>query len=339
MRREMKRTVLLFGILAVLGACKQTAEQSENVVDSETIHVDSTENNAQENNIVTDFNIENIPVSTADIGDFPFFTLPEGLKSMNKPFEQKFDVCFFPVNGVMTPFEGRLYKIFVTNEKGEEYSKRYFEKSMEDYLTSVGAVKVFDGEITKEEYDRYHKQDPNKGDDGDIGYAGENIKFYVIRTPNKGNVYVQFSSNNSSGKLNVLQEEAFVQTIKKVTADEIVKDLTEKGKSILYINFDVDQSKITPEGNQVVTQIGEALQKDKNLKISIEGHTDNSGDAAHNKKLSNDRANAVLTSLMAQGIDKTRMSAKGFGAENPLVANDSEENKAKNRRVELVRVK
>src|SRR5690606_40443321 len=68
----------------------------------------------------------------SNIGDFPFFTLPEGLKSMNKPFERKFDVCFFPINGIMTPKEGKLYKIFVTNNPGEEYSKHYFEKSMED---------------------------------------------------------------------------------------------------------------------------------------------------------------------------------------------------------------
>lgn len=54
----------------------------------------------------------------------------------------------------MIPFEGKLYKVNVTSDRGEEYSQRYFEKSM-DYFLSVGAVKVFDGEITKEEYNRY----------------------------------------------------------------------------------------------------------------------------------------------------------------------------------------
>lgn len=238
----------------------------------------------------------------------------------------------------MTPFEGKLYKIFVTNERGEEYSQRYFEKSMEDYLNSVGAVKVFDGAITRKEYDRYHKQDPNKGNDGDIGYFDEQIKFYVIRSKEKGNIYVQYSSDNASGKLNVLQEDAFKQTITKVTADDITKDLLEKGKSILYINFDIDKSNVTKEGKEVVTQISEALQKDKNLKISIEGHTDNTGNAAHNKKLSDARANSVMNVLITEGIDKARLSAIGFGSEKPLVTNDSNENKAKNRRVELVKV-
>jgi outer membrane protein OmpA-like peptidoglycan-associated protein len=88
----------------------------------------------------------------------------------------------------------------------------------------------------------------------------------------------------------------------------------------------------------VVTQIAEALKKDNSLQISIEGHTDNSGNAEHNKKLSDARANSVLNALVTDGIDKARLTAKGFGAEKPLAANDSEENKAKNRRVELVKV-
>ena len=336
---KMNKLAIIIGVSALIISCNQSNKQQENnatkavetSIETDDVKTDNREKTAN-------FNIENIAFTTADIGDFPFIKLPEGLISMNKPLERKFDVCFFPIEGIMTPIEGRMYKIFVTNERGEEYSQRYFEKSMENYLLSIGAVKVFDGEITEEEYARYHKQDPNKGNDGDIGYTGENIKFYVIRSKDKGNIYIQFSSNNARGKLNVLQEEAFQQTITKVTADDIVKDLAEKGKSILHINFDVDKSNITTEGNEVVTQIAEALQNDKSLKISIEGHTDNTGDASHNKKLSNERANAVMNKLIANGIEKIRLTAKGYGAEKHLVTNNSEENKAKNRRVELVKI-
>lgn len=334
----MNKAIVILGLSALVISCNQSSKQQEKTEDTTENIVQGSEIKKEETKFSSEFNIEDIPFSTADIGNFPFINLPKGLRSMNKPLEKKFDVCFFPINGVMTPFEGKLYKIFVTNDRGEEYSQRYFEKSMEDYLLSVGAVKIFDDEITREEYVRYNKKDPNKGNDGDIGYTGENIKFYIIRSKNKGNIYIQFTSNNTSGKLNVLQEEAFKQTITKVTADNISKDLTEKGKSILYINFDVDKSNITTEGKEVITQIAEALQHDKSLKISIEGHTDNTGDASHNKKLSNDRANAVMNTLIANGINKTRLTAKGFGAEKPLVANGSEENKAKNRRVELVKV-
>lgn len=329
----LKRTVLLFMGSVLILSCNKTVKEENNETSVQEIEKqDETQASS------TSFNIEDIPYSTADLGDFPFFKLPKGLKEMNKPLLRNFDVCFFPIDGIMKPFEGKLYKINVNAERGEEFSQRYFEKSMEDYLASVGAVKVFDGEITREAYDQYEKEDPNKGGEGDIGYFNEPIKFYVIRSKEKGNIYVQYSADNASGKLNVLQEEAFKQTMTKVTADDIVKDLSEKGKSILYINFDVDKSNVTKEGQEVVNQIATALKKDSALKIAIEGHTDNTGDAAHNKKLSSDRANSVMNNLVANGIDKARLTAKGFGAEKPLVANDTDDNKAKNRRVELVKV-
>lgn len=330
----MKRIILLLTLASMIISCNQSSKENKNsepTTEALTVNRDSTAG------ITKNFQIEDIPFTTADLGDFPFFTLPAGLEANRSALQKNFDVCFFPINGVMTPFEGKLYKANIMAQPGEEYSQRYFEKSMEDYLNSIGAVKVFDGEITREEYDRYNKQDPNKGADGDMGYVDEQIKFYVIRSKEKGNIYVQYTSNNAGGKLNILQEEAFKQTITKVTADKIVQDLAEKGKSILYINFDVDKSIISPDGKEIVNEIAAALDKDKTLKISIEGHTDNTGDATHNKNLSNDRATAVMNALATKGIDKSRLSAKGFGAEKPLVSNDSEENKAKNRRVELVK--
>lgn len=333
----MRKAILLFALATMVFSCNQKPKENQDAEVSNE-QAEQTSSKEETSKPAESFKIENIPYSDSNLGNFPFFTLPKGLKAQNKPLQKNFDVCFFPINGIMSPIEGKLYKVNVSAEQGEEFSQRYFEKSIEEYLLSMGAVKIFDGKITQDEYDRYNKQDPNKGGEGDIGYTDEQIKFYVIRTKNEGNIYIQFSANNASGKLNILQEEALKQTITKVTSDEIVKDLTEKGKSILYINFDLNKSNITNDGKEVVKQISEALKKDPTLKISIEGHTDNTGNAAHNKKLSNDRANAVMNILETLGINKSRLSAKGFGAERPLVANDNEDNKAKNRRVELVKV-
>ena len=335
----MKRIVVVCAIAGFLVSCTKKGNDS-NTPESNTPAVEQT----QEEQVSTDakeavFDIEQIAVSSADIGDFPYFTLPKGLRPLNKPLQREFDVCFFPVEGVMMPFEGKLYKINIDSEPGEQFSQRFFEKSMEDYLTGIGAVKVFDGSITSEEYERYNKQDPNKGDEGDIGYAGQHIYFYVIRSATQGNVYIQYTANNAAATLNVLQEAGFQQTITKVKAADIAKDLTTQGKSVLYINFDVDKATMNKEGLAVVSEIAEALESEKSLNISIEGHTDNTGEAQHNKKLSTQRANAVQEALVQQGIAASRLTSTGFGAEKPLVGNTSEENKAKNRRVELVRVK
>lgn len=333
----MKKISLLMAIALIFFSCDKKVKENQ---DNKTSESQTTEEVQKKENVSAGkINIEDIPYSNSDLGEFPFFTLPKGLVNQNKPLQKNFDVCFFPVNGIMTPFEGKLYKTNVVSAENEEFSKMYFEKSLEDYLSSIGAVKVYDGEITESEYNRYQKQDPNKGNEGDMGYADEQIKFYVIRTKDKGNIYIQFSANSASGKLNILQEANLKQTIQKITADEIVKDLSEKGKSILYINFEVNKADLTEDESKTINEIFLALKKDPSLNISIEGHTDNTGDAQKNKKLSLDRANSVMNALVSKGINKSKLTAKGFGSEHPLVSNDSEENKAKNRRVELVKVK
>lgn len=331
----MKKTTLILACSCLIIACGE----KKNNVQTQDIPMEQQSNSTDKlEQTPTKFNIEDIKFSQADLGTFPFFTLPKGLQELNKPLQKNFDVCYFPIDGIITPIEGKLFKTNVTAVPGEEFSQRYFEKSIEDYLVSIGGVKVFNGEITQEQYNSYHKQDPNKGADGDIGYPGEIIQVFVIRSEQQGNIYVQYTANNAGGKLNIVQQEALQQTITKITADEIAKDLIEKGKSILYINFDIDKSTITEEGQKIVAEIATALSKDLTLRISIEGHTDNTGDGIYNKKLSTDRANAVMNSLINYKVDKARLLAKGFGAEHPLVANDSESNKAKNRRVELVRI-
>ncbi|RXK86098.1 OmpA family protein [Filimonas effusa] len=331
-------TTTLLASAVLLLACNNTRKQEQDKTQQDTSVIQGADTSQPISKNPT-FDIESIAITNSDIGTFPYFTLPKGLKAVNKPLQKDFDVCFFPVNGVMTPVEGKLYKINVDAEQGQQFSQRYYEKSIEDYLQSVGAVKVFDGTIGQQEYERYNKQDPNKGDEGDMGYADEQIKFYIIRTKDQGNVYIQFSANNFAGKLNILQEAALKQTITKVTAESIARELNEKGKSILYINFDTDKSSLTTEGKEVVQQISAALKKEGSMMIKIEGHTDNTGDAAHNKKLSGERANAVMNALITDGVSKSRLKAEGFGAERPLVANDSETNKAKNRRVELIKIK
>lgn len=335
----MKKNALLLASTVLFLACNNSPKEGESQqLDSASTTVTDSSNETSDSSATTPFDITRLPLSTADIGDFPFINLPQGLEEMNKPMVRNYDVCFFPVDGKMTPFEGKLYKTFVSPKRGEDFSQHYFEKSMANYLESVGAVKIFDSEITRAEFDRYNKQDANKGGEGDMGYPGNQIKFWAIRSADQGNIYIQYTANNAGGTLNVLQEAGFETTITKITADQIAEELTQKGKAILYINFDSNKADLTAEGKEVVQEIAAALKKENSLNISIEGHTDNSGNAAHNKTLSEQRANAVLQALTKDGIEQNRLKSAGFGAEKPLLANDSEENKAKNRRVELVKI-
>lgn len=193
----MKKLLFLLTLSTIVISCNKTPEDHLNKKEKQI------DNTSSENKI----DIAKIPYSIADLGNFPFLILPKGLKEMNKPLKNDYDKCFFPVNGKMTAVEGKLYKANISAEDGKEFSQHYFEKSLSDYLISLDAVKVFEGEITQQEYDRYNKLDTNKGEEGDMGYPGETIRFYVIRSKEKGNIYIQYTANNAAGKINILQSE------------------------------------------------------------------------------------------------------------------------------------
>ena len=101
------------------------------------------------------------------------------------------------------------------------------------------------------------------------------------------------------------------------------------------IFFDVNRYDLQPASTSELDKIVMLLKENPNLKIQINGHTDNVGKPADNLKLSNDRAQSVVKYIVTKGIDIKRLSFRGFGAGQPIAGNDSEEGKAQNRRTEL----
>jgi outer membrane protein OmpA-like peptidoglycan-associated protein len=105
------------------------------------------------------------------------------------------------------------------------------------------------------------------------------------------------------------------------------------------IFFETDKTSLLPASFAELDRLRDILQKDTSLHIAIEGHTDNTGSETHNKALSLGRANAVVEYLIKNGIPKIRLQANGYAAEKPIASNDTEEGKAKNRRVEFKIIK
>ena len=115
------------------------------------------------------------------------------------------------------------------------------------------------------------------------------------------------------------------------------KEITSQVSSKSYqIQFEVGSAVIKPESYMELDEILKSSVVAEGLKLGVYGHTDNTGNADANQRLSEDRANAVKSYLISKGLLTSRIEAKGFGPAQPIADNKTAEGKAQNRRVQIV---
>jgi OmpA-OmpF porin, OOP family len=151
-----------------------------------------------------------------------------------------------------------------------------------------------------------------------------------------GRIYIGLELFNDGRTIDItiLEQKAMVQ---EITANDMWQALQKDGFMALYINFDTNKSTIKQESTGIIDQIVELMKSQPSLELSIEGHTDSQGTPKRNKTLSLDRAKAVIKAVTKGGISESRMSPIGWGQEKPVADNRTEEGRAKNRRVEIVK--
>ena len=101
------------------------------------------------------------------------------------------------------------------------------------------------------------------------------------------------------------------------------------------VHFDIDKATLRSDSYQQLTELYEYLERHPDIKVEIAGHTDNTGTATHNLKLSQDRANTIRGWLLKKGIKPAQVTAKGYGANEPVADNTNEEGRQLNRRTEV----
>jgi OmpA-OmpF porin, OOP family len=285
-------------------------------------------------------------VKIESITEFPYLKAPVnysyGYKNEIKPSDiNDFDKEYFAENGKLVAKEGKSYKVSLEKDRTDSkaFNSLVLESSYDEAIKALGGEKVNNVPVSNDEVKRIGDKELIQKH---YGYSInqnrlEDIRTYLIKKNDK-EIWIQLAFSGESSNLTIL-ETGSLKTLKvaTVSAEGMKKEIDATGKAIVNINFDTDKATLKADGQEVVNQIAALLKATPALKLSIEGHTDNTGSAERNKALSAERSNAVMLALVSTGISKTNLKAAGFGADKPLVANDSEENKAKNRRVELVK--
>jgi outer membrane protein OmpA-like peptidoglycan-associated protein len=227
---------------------------------------------------------------------------------------------FFNGKGCNTIEGSKYFRSYTLSDEAKRKSDLQISRNYANAVKNMGGTVIFQGECS--------------GSD-----CAENCGYHMIigKVVKEGNeLWLEVVPFNAGGDyyLTVIVKSAMKQ---EVSAGDMLTALNTQGRIALYINFDTGKSTIKPESQPIIEQIVQMLTDNPDLMINIEGHTDNVGSPKLNMTLSQERAKSVMTEIIDQGIDATRLSAVGYGQDKPVADNTTEEGRAKNRRVELVK--
>ena len=270
-------------------------------------------------------------------GGFPWLALPAGYDG-NRPRQRDYDMYPFWTGSDFEEVEGRAHISAVRSER-RAYSMHEVRRSLEAMMAEAGGALVFHGRIPKEASDR-HGADLKSAYSGGTGHSWDGYESMVYRVdlPDARQVWVHARLEAMSSGWVVVEREGFAQTAALLPASALKQQLDAEGRVVVQVNFAVDKADILPDSRPQIDQVLALLRDDPSLRLSIDGHTDATGDVAHNQRLSEARAKRVVATLTTQGIEAARLEAKGHGQSSPVAGNDTDEGRAENRRVELVRL-
>jgi len=227
--------------------------------------------------------------------------------------------------GVTTSVEGRVIRYSSTHKPGT--SSLEILRNYQNALTKAGFVTLIAGKGA---------QFPNVPVNPD-----DSIGTFRLDRNGKPAVYVSVQGHadpDTPGSSVTLVEVKAMEQKLEANAEGWFDEISKSGRVAVYgINFDTGKSTIRADSRKPLEEVRKLALDHPELKLAIEGHTDNAGNPAANRKLSEERAAAVKAWLVQNGVPAAQLSTTGFGDTKPVADNRSEDGRAKNRRVELVR--
>jgi len=283
------------------------------------------------------FDIAAVPVSTAALGTFPYFSLPDGYQPLDKPETQDFGHFPFWTGKELHDVVGKVYFSGIGTADDKTFSAYELQRNIDAVIREAGGVLVTESKIPAELRDQIPREIRVGMVDGLGDIYNNPVSTWLVRRDDR-QIWIHFTSTTAGANWTIVETKPFKQTASLLSADALQDEIDRTGKATIHINFAVDKASILPESRPQINAVAVMLDKSPSLKLAINGHTDNSGTAAHNRALSEARAASVRGALVQKGIDAARLQSKGFGADQPVADNGSEAGKAQNRRVELVRI-
>jgi outer membrane protein OmpA-like peptidoglycan-associated protein len=199
-----------------------------------------------------------------------------------------------------------------------------------------------------------HLYENLKDNDQLFTYSDADTHFLAAKKPDQGLYAILFVTKYQYGltrglkvnkgdpivQLDVVQTKQMEQKMVLVNAEEMEKSISQTGRIALYgILFDFNKADIKPESEPTLEEMAKLLKAQPKLRTVITGHTDSVGDFEFNRELSQKRAAAVAKALTAKhGIEASRLVPFGASYASPVATNQTEEGRAKNRRVEIVEI-
>lgn len=250
--------------------------------------------------------------------DYPLFSRMEGFY-IAKCSQEDFAAETFidPETKKKVTIEGRKYVINYGLKKGFEkkYSRLQLSRNYINAITKIGG----------------------KGYESNPMY-NDNTNMKIVKDGKE--IWAAFWQGYAglAGVLCIIEKQAMSQEI-VADAKFMSEGINTTGHVAIYgIYFDFNKADVKPESEPALKEITKLLQQDAKLKLYVVGHTDNVGDLDYNMKLSQQRAEAVVKELASKyKVAPNRLKAYGVGPLAPVTSNETDEGKAKNRRVELVK--
>jgi len=247
-----------------------------------------------------------------DSKDHPLLTRMPDFYISDYEYKEFDKADFKNSKGEDSKVEGHIYDIYYQTKEGKKApGKLQVLRNYENAIKKIGGSTVYE--------------------------AGKEAWLTVEKGGKITWIYVD-ARTGGEYELTIIEKKAMVQEV-VADAKSLAQDIRTTGHASVYgIHFDFNKATVKQESEQTLKEIAKLLKQDSKLNLYVVGHTDSVGKIAYNMSLSQTRAEAVVKALVTKhGVSPNRLSPYGVGPLAPVASNETEEGRALNRRVELVK--